>query len=109
MQAWPSMDYLDVPMPGITLAGARYLCEEGGAMIVGSDTAALEAFPSQEEGYSPVHCYMFATAGTPIMEVLQLEELAAERQYEFAFLGFPIRFHGATGALMRPLAVPLRD
>ena len=109
MQAWPSLDYLDVPMPGITLAGARYLCEETGAMCIGSDTAALEAFPSTEPGYSPVHCYMFATTGTPIIEVLQLEELAAEKQYEFAFLGFPIRFAGATGALMRPVAVPLRS
>lgn len=108
MRAWPSMDYLQVPMPGITLDGARYLCEETGAMIIGSDTAALEAFPSTEPGYSPVHCYMFATTGTPIIEVLDLEEIAAERLYEFAFLGFPIKFAGATGALMRPVAVPMR-
>ena len=108
MQAWPGEEFLSIPMPGLSLDGARYLCEEAGAMIVGSDTAALEAFPSSEPGYAPVHCYMFATTGTPIVENLQLEELAAEKQYEFAFLGFPLKMQGATGALMRPVAVPLR-
>ena len=75
MRIWPEREYLDMPMPGINLAAARYLCEETGAMIVGADTAALEAFPGDEEGYAPVHCYMFATTGTPIMEVVNLEAL----------------------------------
>src|SRR2546423_292524 len=68
MQVWPAPAYLDMPMPGIDMAAARFLCEEAGAMIVGADTAALEAFPGDEEGYAPVHCYMFATAGRPIIE-----------------------------------------
>jgi hypothetical protein len=76
-----------MPMPGINLAPARYLCEETGAMIIGADTAALEAFPGDEEGYAPVHCYMFATTGTPIIEVVNLEALAAESVSEFAFIG----------------------
>jgi kynurenine formamidase len=59
--------------------------------------------------FLPVHCYMFATAGAQIMEVVQLEELAAEKQYEFAFLGFPLKLTGATGSPMRPIAVPLRS
>jgi kynurenine formamidase len=108
MTRWPDMSYLDVPMPGINLAGARFLCEEGGAMVIGADTAALEAFPSDAEGYSPVHCYMFATAGAPIVENLWLEELAAARRYEFAYLAMPLPMRGATGSFMRPVAVPLR-
>ena len=108
MTIWPKQEYLAVPMPGINLAGARYLCEETGAMVIGSDTAALEAFPSDAEGYSPVHCYMFSTTGTPIVENLWLEELAAARRYEFALISPPLKLRGATGAFMRPLAVPLR-
>jgi kynurenine formamidase len=107
MQLWPAPVYLEMPMPGIDLAAARYLCEEAGAMIVGSDTAALEAFPGRGEGYAPVHCYMFATAGAPIMEVVNLEELAAEKLYEFAFVGMPLPLRGATGSPLRPIAVPL--
>jgi kynurenine formamidase len=107
MQVWPAAEYLDMPMPGINLAAARYLCEEAGAMIVGADTAALEAFPGDEEGYAPVHCYMFATTGTPIMEVVNLEELAGERLDEFVFVGMPMPLRGATGAPLRPIAIPL--
>jgi kynurenine formamidase len=107
MQVWPAAEYLDMPMPGINLAAARYLCEEAGAMIVGADTAALEAFPGDEEGYAPVHCYMFATTGTPIMEVVNLEELAGEGLDEFVFVGMPMPLRGATGAPLRPIAIPL--
>jgi kynurenine formamidase len=107
MQLWPQAEYLDMPMPGIDLAAARYLCEDAGAMIVGADTAALEAFPGNEEGYAPVHCYLFATAGTPIMEVVNLEELAGEGLHEFAFVGMPMPLRGATGAPLRPIALPL--
>jgi kynurenine formamidase len=107
MRIWPEREYLDMPMPGINLAAARYLCEETGAMIVGADTAALEAFPGDEEGYAPVHCYMFATTGTPIMEVVNLEALAAEGVSEFAFIGMPLPLRGATGSPLRPIAIPL--
>jgi kynurenine formamidase len=106
MQEWPAPSYCELPMPGIDLAAARYLCEEAGAMIVGSDTAALEAFPGHEEGYAPVHCYMFATTGTPIMEVVNLEELAREGLDEFVFVGMPLPLRGATGAPLRPVALP---
>jgi kynurenine formamidase len=106
MQVWPAPEYLDMPMPGINLAGARYLCEEAGAMIVGADTAALEAFPGDEEGYAPVHCYMFATTGTPILEVVNLEELAGEGLDEFVFVGMPLPLRGATGSPLRPIAIP---
>ena len=33
----------------------------------------------------------------------------AEKQYEFAFLGFPLKLRGATGSPLRPIAVPLRS
>jgi hypothetical protein len=37
-----------------------------------------------------------------------MEEIAAEQQYEFAFMGFPMRIRGATGAPMPSVAVPLK-
>ncbi len=110
MTIWPDFHgYLDNP-PGITLAGARYLCEEAGAMCVGADSIALEVLPAQQpDAILPVHSYMFATAGTPIIEMLDLEALARAKLHEFAFLGFPIRLRGATGAPMRSAAMALRD
>lgn len=44
----------------------------------------------------------------PMIEVVDMEEIAAERTYEFAFLGFPLKLGGATGAPTSPYAVRLR-
>jgi kynurenine formamidase len=110
MQAWPDFHgYLD-RTPGISLDSAKWLCEEAGAMCIGADTIALEVLPSEEPNvFLPVHAYMFATAGAQIIEVVDMEEIAAEKQYEFAFLGFPMKLRGATGAPMPTYAVPIRS
>jgi kynurenine formamidase len=109
MRAWPDFDgYLQKP-PGINLPSAKWLCEEAGAMCIASDSLSLEVVPAPDpEAFLPVHAYMFSTAGAQIMEVVQMEEIAAERQYEFAFIGSCLRLTGATGSPLRPLAVPLR-
>ena len=112
MTKWPDFDgYLSNP-PGIGLPAAKYLCEEAGAMCIAGDSIALEVLPSEEpDVFLPVHAYMFATAGAQIMEVVNMEEIAAEKQYEFAFLGFPLKLRGATGApdaLLRGAAPGLR-
>ena len=87
----------------------KWLCEEAGAMCIAGDTIGLEVMPSDEQdAFLPVHAYMFATAGAQIIEVVDMEEIAAEQQYEFAFLGFPMKLRGATGAPMPSYAVPLR-
>ena len=110
MTKWPDFDgYLANP-PGIGLPAAKYLCEEAGAMCIAGDSIALEVLPSEEpDVFLPVHAYMFATAGAQIIEVVDMEEIAAEKQYEFAFLGFPLKLRGATGAPMPSYAVPLRE
>src|SRR5207302_1231986 len=44
-------------------------------------------------------------AGIPIIENLNLEELAAEKVYEFAFICLPLKMRGATGSPVRPIAI----
>jgi kynurenine formamidase len=110
MTRWPDFDGYIQNQPGIGVPAAKYLCEEAGAMCIAGDSLSLEVVPAPDpEAFLPVHCYMFATAGAQIMEVVQMNEIAAERQYEFAFLAFPLKLTGATGSPMRPLAVPLRS
>ncbi len=58
--------------------------------------------------YEPVHLYLLAETGTPIIEVMDLEALAAARVYEFAFFGAPLKLVGATGSPLRPIAMALR-
>lgn len=100
--------YLADP-PGLSLAGAKWLVEKHGAMVIGADNLSLEGFPVVEKNnWIPVHSYLLAEAGVPIMEVVYLEEIARDRVYEFAFVGASLKLRGASGSPMRPLAFPVR-
>ncbi len=95
--------------PGLGLSAARYLVEEAEAMIVGADNLSFEAFPSElETDYVPVHTYLLAQQGTPIIELAWLEELARDEVYTFAFIAGPLKLRGADAAPLRPIAIPLR-
>jgi kynurenine formamidase len=51
------------------------------------------------------HLHLLARCGIPIIENLNLEALSHDRCYEFLFLCAPLKFVGATGSPVRPLAV----
>lgn len=94
--------------PGLGMEAARYLVEEAGAMIVGADNLSFEAFPSEIEGnYVPVHTYLLAQQGAPILELVNLEALAADQVYEFAFIAGSLKLRGADAAPLRPIALPV--
>ncbi len=100
--------YMSNP-PGIGMAAARFLVEESGAMIVGADNLSFEAFPSElETDYVPVHTYLLAEQGTPIIELAYLEELSRDKVYEFAFIGGSLKLRGADAAPIRPIVLPVR-
>ena len=100
--------YMQNP-PGLGLAAARFLVEESGAMIVGADNLSFEAFPSElETDYVPVHTYLLAERGAPIIELAFLEELSRDGIYEFAFIGGSLKLRGADAAPIRPIAIPVR-
>ncbi|MGY8897115.1 MAG: cyclase family protein [Paraglaciecola sp.] len=95
--------------PGLGIAAATYLAKEAEAMVVGADNLSFEAFPSEVEGnYVPVHTYLLTQMGVPIMELVNLEELAEAQVYEFAFIGGSLKLRGADAAPLRPIAFPLK-
>jgi kynurenine formamidase len=95
--------------PGMGLDAARFLVEQHGAMVVGADNLSFEAFPSEaKDNYIPVHTYLLAEHGVPIMELVNLEALARDKVYEFAFIGASLKLRGADAAPIRPIALPLR-
>ncbi|HEX5229609.1 MAG TPA: hypothetical protein VFW44_17980 [Bryobacteraceae bacterium] len=53
----------------------------------------------------PVHVHLLVESGIHIIEALNLEELARDRVYEFAFVAAPLKIRGGTGAPLRPLAL----
>jgi kynurenine formamidase len=96
--------------PGLGLDAARFLVEDGGAVIVGADNLSFEAFPSEvDTNYVPVHTYLLAEQGAPILELVYLEELARDAVYEFAFVGGALKLRGADAAPIRPIALPVRS
>jgi kynurenine formamidase len=106
MKLWPNMTFV-ANTPGLNRQGAEFLCKNG-AIMIGADNLTLEQTPSAEPvNFFPVHTYLLAEAGVPILEMAYLDELVAVRVYEFAFFGACIKLRGATGAPMRPVAMPL--
>jgi len=79
-------------------------------VVVGADNEAVEHTPSRhDDNWLPVHNHLLTEAGVPQIECLNLEEIAKEKLYEFAFIAAPIRLRGATGSPLRPLVFPLRS
>ena len=44
----------------------------------------------------------------PILELVNVEGLAEDRVYEFAFIGGSLKLKGADAAPIRPIAIPVR-
>lgn len=108
MKLWPDVRYLD-DFSGITLETAEWLAGQR-IVAVGADNGSVEKAPSGDPGnWLPAHCHLLAEAGIPLMEQLFLEELARDERSEVCFIGAPIRFRGATGSPLRPIAFPLRS
>jgi kynurenine formamidase len=106
MNLWPDMSFV-ANTPGLNRQGAEFLAKNG-AIMIGADNLTLEQIPSTEPtNFLPVHTYLLAEAGIPILEMANLEELAGEKLYEFVFFGACIKLRGATGAPMRPVVMPL--
>ncbi len=99
--------YLD-QYPGVSLGAVKWLVEEQNIMILGADNLGLESFPSStKENWVPVHSYLLAEKGVMFMEQLNLEGIASNQIYEFAFIASSLKLRGASGAPMRPMAIPL--
>jgi kynurenine formamidase len=92
---------------GITLAAARWLCEEYGPMVIASDTSTVEVIPAADgTAAQPVHEYLLVEQGVYLGELHYLEELAARRAYEFCYIALCPKVRGTTaGFALRPVAL----
>ena len=71
--------------------------------LVGADSCCIEVRPRPSA--ENVHLILLLTEGIPLLENLELRELAAADAYEFLFLTLPERIKGATGSPVRPIAI----
>ena len=93
---------------GINLETAKYLVEQHGSMLVGSDTSGLEVAPAPpgSDSFVPVHKYLLVEQGVHIGEFHYLEDLARDKVYEFCYSAVTNKIAGTTaGFTMRPLGL----
>jgi kynurenine formamidase len=93
--------------PGVAGEGSRYLADRG-VLAVGADNMAWDVIGLRDAELGctlPGHLLLLAQRGIYIIENLRLGELAAARAYRFLFVCAALKFVGATGSPVRPLAL----
>jgi kynurenine formamidase len=75
-------------------------------ILLGADNGTVEISPNPDKQISlPVHQLALVVHGVHLLENLKLEELAAKKVYEFAFIMQPLKLQGGTGSTVAPVAV----
>ena len=91
--------------PGIGAPAAQWLAKHD-VMLFGADTYAVEVAPNPDKNISlPVHQIALVINGIFLLENMKLDELAAKKVYEFAFVVQPLKLKGGTGSTVAPVAI----
>jgi kynurenine formamidase len=97
--------YLDAA--GVSKSGTLWAAEAG-VVAVGADNMAWDV-PGERDPETGAtlfaHVWLLTQKGVYILENLNLEELARDRVWTFGFIAAPLKFQGATGSPLRPLAL----
>jgi kynurenine formamidase len=92
---------------GVSKSGSIWAADQRVA-AVGADNMAWDSMQERDPDTNMMlfgHAHLLVTHGSHIIENLNLEELAAAGIHEFCFVGVPLKFRGATGSPIRPLAL----
>ncbi len=92
---------------GVGKSGTLWAAERG-VVAVGADNMAWDAPDDRDPETGATlfaHLYLLPQKGVYIIENVNLDELARDRRWEFLFIGAPLKFQGATGSPLRPLAL----
>ena len=93
---------------GPDLAATRWLVEDQGAIMVGSDTSGYEVNPPADSPGTgiPVHRYLLVDQGVHLGELHNLEGLSQAKAYTFCYIAAVNKIKGAAaGFTLRPLAI----
>ncbi|MEQ1652013.1 MAG: cyclase family protein, partial [Hyphomicrobium sp.] len=91
--------------PGIDLEAAQWLAAQD-VVAVGADNMALEVLPgTSHDAIMPVHQFLLAQAGVYIIENMAFDGVLAAGANAFCFMLTAVKFKGATGCPVRPIAI----
>jgi kynurenine formamidase len=90
--------------PGLDDEAAHWLAARD-VSIVGADNYAVEVQPSAPGSTFPVHLTLMHRHGVPLLENLDLRELAATGRTTFLLVVAPLPLAGSTGSPVNPVVV----
>jgi kynurenine formamidase len=91
--------------PGLGVKAGEWLVKQD-PMLVGADNWPVEVAPNPDSAISlPLHQLLLVVNGIHLLENMKLDELAAKKVYEFAFMMQPLKVQGGSGSTVAPIAV----
>lgn len=92
--------------PGLDLQAAEWLTAQD-VLAIGVDNMAVEVLPGTQhpEIMMPVHQHCLVDAGVYLIENLVMDRVLAAGASSFCFILLPVKFKGATGCPVRPVAL----
>src|SRR5438270_5405669 len=104
---WRGEEQVYLSAAGVSKSGTLWAVEHH-VVAVGADNMAWDV-PGERDPETGAtlfaHVYLLPQKGVYIIENLNLEELARDRAWTFAFIAVPLKLQGATGSPLRPLAL----
>jgi kynurenine formamidase len=101
---WANQQNVPFEQPGIGIDAAEWLASRD-VVAVGSDNAAVEVIPFDENDFLSVHKVLLVRSGIYMLEFLDLSGPAADRSYEGLLTVAPLKVTGATGSPINPILV----
>lgn len=92
--------------PGLDLAAAQWLTAQE-ITAIAADNMAVEVLPgtNHPEAIMPVHQHCLVEAGVYLIENIAMDSVLAAGVPSFCFVLLPVKFKGATGCPVRPVAI----
>jgi kynurenine formamidase len=90
--------------PGLGKDAIRFV-DDHDIAVVGSDNAAIECIPFDDNEFLCVHIELLVKRGVTLLEHLVLSELAADGCHEFLFVVGGLKVTGAAGSPINPIAI----
>jgi kynurenine formamidase len=104
---WSGEEQVYLDAAGVSKSGTLWAADHG-AIAVGADNMGWDVPDERDPDTGATlfgHVHLLTEKGIYILENLNLEELARDRRWQFAFIAAPLKFRGATGSPLRPLAL----
>jgi len=90
--------------PGLTKDAAQWLADRD-VVAVGSDNAAVEVIPFDQDDFFAVHKLLLVRHGIYMLEFLDLSAPAADDCFEGLLTVAPLKVTGATGSPVNPILI----